>query len=163
MNASLHRDAAPVDLSALVDAELSTTARLGQLALVLVLIATTGTIGVLGLTRPSLPFVARLSFVAILVLGLSGSVFALWTLSRRTLLVRHRVIGCRVAVALSAVVVLAASAVGLATGVRAAFAVAGFGVILFLGTIALLRQARERLATLTARREALARLLNTAG
>ena len=160
MNPSLHRQGSPPDLFALVDRELSLPIRLGRLALIVVLLVTTGTIGLLGVTEPSLPMMARLAFAAIIALGVSGSVLALRTLSgRHALLASHRVIGCRMAVAFSAIVVLGASLIGFATGVRAAFAVAGFGVILLGGTIALLRQAQREFAALTARRHALAQQL----
>jgi hypothetical protein len=154
------RQSLPQDISALVDRELSLTARLGQLVLVLVLLVTSGTIGVLGMTQPSLPVGARVTFAAILALGVLGSAFALGTWSRRrALLARQRVVGCRVAVALSAIVAIGPAILGYRTGEPAAFAVAAFGIILLGGTIALLRQAQQQLAALTARRHALAQQL----
>lgn len=83
--------------------------------------------------------------------------------NRRALLARHRVIGCRVAVALAAMVVVGASIIGFVKGIPAAFAVAGFGVILLCGTVALLRQATRQLAALIARRHALAEQLKAGG
>jgi hypothetical protein len=83
--------------------------------------------------------------------------------TRRALLARHRVIGCRVAVALAATTVLGASIIGIVTGISAAFVIAGFGVILLCGTIALSWQADRQLAALTARRQALAQQMNAAG
>ena len=164
MNTSRHRHGSPHDLFALVDKELSLASRLGRVALVLVLLVTSGTIGLLGVTEPSLPVPARIAFAAIIAFGVSGSVLALRALSgRRALLAWHRVIGCRMAVAFAAIVVLGASIIGYVTGARAAFVVAGFGVILLCGTIALLRQAQREFAALTARRHALAQQLKVGG
>ena len=93
-----------------------------------------------------------------------GTISALWTLSTRgAVLARHRVIGCRVAVAFAATIVLGASAIGVAKGIPFAFAVAGFGVILLVGTIALLRQEQSKFSALTARRRVLAQLLKAGG
>jgi hypothetical protein len=83
--------------------------------------------------------------------------------NRGALLAWHRVIGCRVAVALAATIVLGASIIGFVKRIPAAFAVAGFGVILLGGTIALLRQENRKFAALTARRQALAQQLKAGG
>ncbi len=66
--------------------------------------------------------------------------------NRRVLLAWHRVIGCRVAVAFAAMIVLGAPIIGFVKGIPAAFVVAGFGAILLCGTIALLRQANRQFA-----------------
>jgi hypothetical protein len=76
--------------------------------------------------------------------------------NRRALLARDRVMGCRMVVGLAAMIVVGASIIGLVKDMPAAFVVAGFGVILLGGAIALLRQAHRQLAALTARRHALA-------
>jgi hypothetical protein len=83
--------------------------------------------------------------------------------NRRALLARHRVLGGRVAVAFAAMIVVGASIIGFLKGIPAAFVVAGFGVILLGGTIALLRQANRQLAALTRRRHALAQQLKAGG
>lgn len=83
--------------------------------------------------------------------------------NRRALLARHRVISSRVAVAFAAMIVVGASIIGFVKGIPAAFVVAGFGVILLGGTIALLRQANRQFAALTARRHALAQQLKAGG
>jgi hypothetical protein len=83
--------------------------------------------------------------------------------NRRALLAWHRVIGCRMAVAFAAMIVLGASIIGFVKGIPAAFVVAGFGVILLCGTIALLRQANRQFAALTARRHVLAQQLKAGG
>ena len=83
--------------------------------------------------------------------------------NRRALLAWHRVIGCRMAVAFAAMIVLGASIIGFVKGIPSAFGVAGFGVILLCGTIALLRQENRKFAALTARRRALAQQLKAGG
>jgi hypothetical protein len=164
MNTSRHRQSAPDDLLALADTELSLASRLGYVTLLLAFVVMIGVIGLLGVTEPSLPSRARSVFAVIIAIGVFGIVFALWALShRRALLAWHRVVGCRVAVAFAAMNVLGASIIGLVKGIPAAFVVAGFGVILLCGTIALLRQANRQLAALTARRHALAQQLKAGG
>ena len=123
-----------------------------------------GVIGLLGVTEPSLPLRARIVFAVIGAIGVSSSVFALRTLSyRRALLAWHRVIGCRMAVAVAAMIVLGASIIGFVKGIPSAFGVAGFGVILLCGAIALLRQENRKFSALTARRHALAQQLKAGG
>ena len=62
-----------------------------------------------------------------------------------------------------AMVVLGASIIGLVKGIPSAFGVAGFGVILLCGSIALLRQENRKFAALTARRHTLAQELKARG
>jgi hypothetical protein len=164
MNTSHPRNSAPNDLLALVDTELSRASRLGQLSLLLVFVMMSGVIGLLGVTESSLPPRARIVFAAIGAIGVFSSVFAFRALSnRRALLARHRVIACRMAVALAAMIALGASVIGLVKGIPSAFGVAGFGVLLLGGTIALLRQENRKFAALTARRHALAQQLKAGG
>jgi hypothetical protein len=164
MNTLRHRQSSPDDLLALADTELSLASRLGYATLLLAFVVMIGVIGFLGVTEPSLPSRARIVFAVIIAIGVFGTVFALWALTnRRALLAWHRVIGCRVAVAFAAMNVLGASIIGLVKGIPGAFVVAGFGVILLCGTIALLRQANRQFAALTARRHALAQQLKAGG
>ena len=150
------RQSSPNDYRALADMELSRMARLGQMTILVAFVMMTSVIALLGVTEPSLPLRARIVFGAIGVIGVCSSVFALRVTShRRALLARDRVIACRTAVALAATIVLGASMIGLVKGVPSAFAVAGFGVILLGGTIALLRQENRKVSALTARRHAL--------
>jgi hypothetical protein len=143
-------------LLALAETELSRVARLGQVTLLLAFIVMVGIIGLLGISEPSLPSRARVAFAAIIAIGVLGTVSTLWTLSTRgAVLAKHRVIGCRVAVAFATMIVLGASIIGFVKGIPFAFGVAGFGVILLAGTIALLRQENGKLSALTARRYAL--------
>jgi hypothetical protein len=158
------RESSPEDLLALAETELSRVSRLGQVTLLLAFVVMVGTIGLLGITEPLLPSRFRVVFAAITAIGVLGTVSALWTLSTRgVVLARHRVIGCRVAVAFAAMIVLGASIIGVVKGIPTAFAVAGFGVILLGGTIALLRQENRKLSALTARRHALAQQLKAGG
>ena len=164
MIALRHRQSSPDDLLALADTELSRASRLGQVTLLLAFLVMVGIIGFLGITEPSLPSRARVVFAAIIAIGVFGTVSALWTLSTRgAVLARHRVIGCRVAVAFAAMIVLGASIIGFVKGIPSAFAVAGFGVILLGGTFALLRQENRKFSALTARRDAIAQLLKARG
>jgi len=154
------RHSSPNDLLALAETELSRVARLGQVTLLLAFIVMVGIIGLLGISEPSLPSRARVAFAAIIAIGVLGGVSALWTLSTRgAVLARHRVIGCRVAVAFAAMIVLGASIIGFVKAIPFAFGVARFGVILLAGTIALLRQETGKVSVLTARRHALERRL----
>jgi hypothetical protein len=164
MNPSRQRQSSPDDLLALADAELSLAARLGQVTLLLAFVVMIGVIGFLGLTEPTLPPRVRFAFAAVIVIGVFATGFALRALtSRHALLPWHRVIGCRMAVALAAMTALGAAIIGSVKGIPAAFVVAGFGVILLWGTIALLRQETRKFAALTARRRALAQQLNAGG
>lgn len=162
MNASRDCHSAPNDLLALADTELSRASRLGQVALLLAFVVMVGIIGFLGVTEPSLPSRARIVFAVIIAIGVLGTVSALWALSTRgVVLARHRVIGCRVAVALAATIVVGASVIGFVKGIPSAFGVAGFGVLPLCGTIALLRQENRKFSGLIARRHALAQQLDS--
>jgi hypothetical protein len=164
MNTSRQRQSAPQDLLALADTELARASRLGKATLVLVTVMMCGVIGLLGVTEPSLPWGGRIAFAVIGALGVSCGIFALRVLSnRRALLAWHRVIAGRTAVAFAAMIVLGASIIGFVKGIPSAFGVAGFGVILLCGAIALLRQENRKFAALTARRHALAQQLKAGG
>ena len=164
MNTPHHRQSVPNDLLALADTELSRASRLGQVTLLLAVVMMSGVIGLLGVTEPSLPLRARIVFAVIGAIGVVSSVFAFRALSnRRALLAWQRVIACRMGVALAAMIVLGASIIGFVTGIHSAFGVAGFGVILLCGTIALLRQENAKFSALTARRHALAQQLKVGG
>jgi hypothetical protein len=164
MNTSPHRQSAPDDLLALADTELSRASRFGKMTLGLASAMMCGVIGLLGVTEPSLPSRARIVFAVIGAIGVSCSVFALRALShRRARLAWHGVIAGRMAVALAAMIVLGASIIGFVKGIPSAFGVAGFGVVLLCGAIALLRQENRKFAALTARRHALAQQLKAGG
>ena len=160
MSTPRHRAPTPNDLLALAETELSRASRWGQLTLLLLVVMASGVMGLLGATEPSLPPRARIVFAVIGALGVFSSAFGFRALiSRRPLLAWHRVIACRIAVALAATIVLAASSIGFVKGIPSAFAVAAFGVILLGGTTALLLQENRKFAALTARRHALAEQL----
>lgn len=151
---------APDDLHAMVDTELSAGSRLVLVSLLVASAMATVAVGIKGLTTPALPLAGRIAFAMISALGVLSIVLGLRTLSRRrALLARQRVIAGRIAVASAAIVVLASSLIGWAKNIPAAYYVAGFGVFLLAGTIALLRQENRKLAALNARRHALAQQL----
>jgi hypothetical protein len=151
---------APDDLLALVDTELSAGSRLVLVSLLVASAMATVAVGIKGLTTPALPLAGRIEFAMISALGVLSIVLGLRTLSRRgALLARQRVIAGRIAVASAAIVVLASSLIAWAKNIPAAYYVAGFGVFLLAGTIALLRQENRKLAALNARRHALAQQL----
>jgi len=150
----------PDDLLALVDTELSAGSRLVLVSLLVASAMATVAVGIKGLTTPALPLAGRIAFAMISALGVLSIVLGLRTLSRRgALLARQRVIAGRIAVASAAIVVLASSLIAWAKNIPAAYYVAGFGVFLLAGTIALLRQENRKLAALNARRHALAQQL----
>jgi hypothetical protein len=150
----------PEYLRALVDSELSLAGRLGRVSLVVTSAMATAAVGIVGGTEPSLPSEARVLFSMIGVIGVTSSAFGLRALSDRgAQLAWHRVIACRMGVALAAMIVLGASIIGYLRDIPAAFAVAGFGLFLLVGTLALLRQEHRKFAALVARRDALAALL----
>ena len=161
MTSSRHQPGAPDYLLALVETELSFPSRLARGTLALVLAMMAGAIALRAVTEPALPSRARVAFAVIGGLGVFSSVYGLRMLtSRGALLAWHRVIAARIAVGLAAMVVLGGSIIGYLTGILAAFVIAGFGLVLLLGTIALLRQENRKFAALTARRHALAQQLN---
>ena len=164
MIALRQRQISPNDLRALAETELSRVARLGQVTLLLAFVMMVGIIGLLGITDPSLASRVRVVFAAITAIGVFSSVFAFRALrSRGALLAWHRVIACRVGVASAAMIVLGASIIGFLKAIPSAFVVAGFGVILLGGSIALLRQENGKFAALIARRNALAQQLMAGG
>ena len=151
---------APDYLIALVENELSEGARLGRIALLVTAAMATAAVGLLGGANSSLPSSARMIFGLIGAIGVLSSASGLRTLSNRgALLARQRVTAARTGVALAAGVTLAALVIGWANSLPAAYFLAGFGGILLVGTLALLRQEHRKLATLTARRHALAQQL----
>jgi len=147
-------------LRALADAELSVPARLAHVALLLVSSAFTVALGSLWATEPSLPTRTHAAFGVLLVIGVSWSIYAIWVLTqRRVLLARQRVIAGRMAVTFSATFTLGAALVGVSTGRSAGFAAAVLGVVMFIVVFALLARARRRFDALAARRAMLEREL----
>lgn len=82
--------------------ELPTAARLGYVALLLTSIAMAIVLTTLWATEPVLPARAQWAFGLMTLIAASWSVFAVWTLTRRrVLLVRHQLIAARMGVTFS--------------------------------------------------------------
>jgi hypothetical protein len=146
------------ELRRLVAAELSLTARLGYVLLLLAALTMTTIVTALWLTEPVLPVRARIAFAVLDVIGASWMVFALWVLTRRrALFARDSVIAGRMAVTFSSVFVVGALATGAVTGDRAPFAAAALGVVMVAVAAIQLSRANRAVARLRDRREALER------
>ena len=148
-------------LTALLDAQLSTGARLGHVALLLAALTMLIVAGSLWLSEPGLPARTRAAFA--LIMGVAGAwcAYALWVLtSRRPLLAAHRVVAGRMAVAFSAIFVAGAGALGYVTDSRAPYAAAALGLAMLGAAAAILVRARRVHAALVARRAALERELS---
>jgi hypothetical protein len=153
-----------VALHQLLDGQLSLPSRLGYVALLIGSAMMTTVVGALLLTEPGLPFRTRVSFAALIVIGLAWIGFATWVLKhRRPLLAPHRIVAGRMAVTFTALFVVGALAVGQTTGGRAPYAAAAVGGVMLAAAIAILIQARRTFARLTERRAALERELGRPG
>ena len=83
----------------------------------------------LWLTEPALPTRTSAAFAVLTVIGLGWVAFARWVLTQKNvLLVRHRLVAGRMAVAFCSVFVAGASTMAVITSQRAAWAVAMPGV-----------------------------------
>ena len=154
---SSYPTAAPA-LQRLTDAELSLRSRLGYVALLLAALMMTGVISALWLTEPELPARTHLAFAAMIVIGSSWVVFALWVLThRRVLLATHRIVAGRMAVTFTALFVLGSLAAGYRTGGPAAYAAAVLGLVMLAGAVTMLILAHRKFRRLTELRMALER------
>ena len=145
---------------ALMHGELSTLARFGHVALLLVAAAMTLAVGSLWATEPSLPVRTHVAFAAIVLIGSAWVVYATWTLSsRRPLLGRHRVVAGRMAVTFTSVFVIGCVLTAMTTGHPAGYAAAGLGGLMLAVAVWLLVRARREVARLTARRAEIERRL----
>lgn len=105
MTPSIH-ESVPVisvaDMQRRLATELPTSARLGYVALLLTSIAMAIVLTTVWATEPVLPARAQWAFGLMTLIASSWSVFAVWTLTRRrVLLVRHQLIAARMGVAFS--------------------------------------------------------------
>ena len=148
------------DVRKLAGAELSMTARLGYVALLLVAAAMTVVVVSLWVTEPALPARARWAFAAMSVIGVSWIGLATWALTtRRVLAARDRVIAGWMAVTFtSGFVAGAALAVLLARDAAGVLALL-MGLLLLTLAMSALTKARRRFAELAARRAELERAL----
>ena len=140
----------------LVDAELSGASRFGYLTLLLTSLAMSAVTGALWLTEPALPARTSIALVIMTAIGMSWVAFAIWVLTRRRVLfARHSIVAGRMAVTFTSVFVAGAAAIGVTDGGRAAFAAAGFGVVMLAGAVVILRRAHRAFDRLELRRREL--------
>jgi hypothetical protein len=137
------------EMQRMMNAELSTRARVGYTALLLAALGVAGAVGSLWITEPTLPARTHVAFGAIVAIGLSWVAYAAWVLTRRrVLLAGHSVIAGRMAVAFSALFAAGMLAVGMVPA-------AVFGGVMLGVAIAVLVRARRQFARLLERRQAL--------
>lgn len=149
---------------ALMDAGLSTAARVGHVALLLVAVAMSVAIGSLWATEPALPLRTHLAFGVMTLIGVAWGTYAAWVLTtRRVLLGRHRVIAGKMAVTFTGVFVLGALAVAVMTGHPAGYAAAVSGGVMQAVAVFLLARAQRDVARLIARRAEIERTLEARG
>lgn len=151
------------ELAQLTDTELSMSARLGYVALLLVGLASAGVIGSLWLTEPSLPLRTHVAFASMVAIGLAWAIFAVRVLtSRRTLLARHRVVASRMSVAFTGTFLIAALIAAYVSNSAAAWAAAGVAAAMLAVALGMLSHSHRRWAELMQRRESLAQQLGQA-
>ena len=150
----------PDMLRTLLDAELSMPSRLGHVVLLLAALLMTTTVVALWVTEPALPTRTQVGFAGMTCIGASWVAYASWVLSRRRPLYgRQRVIAGRMAVACTSMFVIGALALGQVTGGRAAYTAGAAGLTMAAAAVVILVRARRAVSDLTARRDALERLL----
>lgn len=160
LSRSLPTAASAASAHALLSAELSTVARVGHVALLLVGAAMAVAVGSLWATEPSLPLRTHVAFGAMTLIGLAWAAYATWVLTtRRVLLGRHRVVAGWMAVTFTSVFAVSALFVAAATGHTAGYGAAGLGGMMLGAAAWLLLRARRQVARLTARRAELERAL----
>lgn len=143
-----------------IAAELSLGSRLGYILLLLVAIPVAGVILALLLTEPALPLRTRVSFVVLVVIGVSWAAFAAWVLSRRRVLLgHHRILAGRMAVAFSLVFLAGALIVSAIRPFDASRAAVGVAVAMVIAAAALLVRAHVIARRLTRRRDEIEREL----
>lgn len=143
-------------LRALLDTELSTSARLWHVALLLVSLAMTAVAVSLWATEPSLPARTQLAFAAMTLIGVGWAVHAIRVLgSRRVLLAKHRVVAGWMAVTFTSVFASVSVAAVFLTGAPAARGSMAFAAVMWVVALALLGRARRENQRLEARRREL--------
>jgi hypothetical protein len=148
------------DLRRLTTLELSWSARLRYIGLLLGASTMTAIVAALLLTEPALPPRTTIALATLVAIGLGWVGFAAWVLThKRILLGRHRVVAGRLAVGANIVFVLGAVLVGAATGSASAFTAAGLGVLMLGVAVVMLLRANATFRRLSVRREQLARQL----
>jgi hypothetical protein len=145
------------DVRKLASAEMTVTARLGYVALLLVAAAMTTVVASLWLTEPGLPGRTRWAFAVMSLIGLSWIGLATWALtSHRPLAARDRVIAGWMAVTFTSVFVLGAGVAAAISQRAAGVGALAMGLVMLAAAVQALRKARRRFAELRARYEVLA-------
>lgn len=145
------------EIRKLAGAELTMTARLGYVALLLGAAAMTTVVVALWLTEPGLPGRARWAFAVMSLIGISWIGLATWALtSHRPLAARDRVIAGWMAVTFTSVFVLGAGLAAAISQRAAGLGALAMGLVMLAAAIQALRRARRRFAELRARYEVLA-------
>ena len=144
------------DVRNLAGAELSLSARLGYVALLLFAAAMTAVITSLWLTEPALPVRTQVAFGVMNLIGASWLALSIWALSaRRPLFARDRVIAGRMAVAFTSVFLLGAVAAVIVADNAMSHAVLATGAVMLGLAIRAWSVARRRFAELILSRDAL--------
>jgi len=151
-------------LQSLADKQLSWTSRLGHVALLLGALTMTGIVSALWLTEPHLPVRTQVAFAVIAMIGLSWTVFAVWVLRyRQVLLADQNVVAGRMAVAFTSLLLLGALSLAFMQPGPKAYAVVAVGAGLLASAVALLWQSHRAFNRLLQRRQALERELAEIG
>lgn len=138
---------------ALLQTHLSFHSRVAHLALLLAALGMGTVVAALLITEPALPASAVIAFLLMLVIALAWSGYAAWVLTARdTLLAPHRVVAARIAVSATGIFTLGGGLLGLASGLAAPWAAAGFGLPLLALAVFLLARAQENHRQLLQRR-----------
>ena len=147
-------------IQAMARANLSLSARMGYVGLLLVSAAMTTVVISLWITEPSLPVRTQLAFGVMSLIGASWCALALWVLrARRPLFARDRLIAGRMAVTFTSLFAAAGLVSAVMLGSPAAYAAFASGVVMLAAAIAVFARARRRFAQLAARRQELERAL----
>jgi hypothetical protein len=145
------------DVRRIAGAELSLSARIGYVALLLVSSAMTLVIASLWLTEATLPVRTQLAFGVMCVIGVSWSALSVWALrARRPLFARDRVVAGGLAVAFTSLFLVGGVAAAILANNAASYAVLGSGVAMCALAVRVLISARQRFQALSVRRAELA-------
>ena len=152
-----------IALGRITEETLSSRARYGHVALLLAALGMCLVNSALLLTETALPTRTVVTFALMFFVGLCWVAYAIWVLRhRRSLLVHHRVIAGRMAVAFCSVFTLGTAWLGSAGGQPSMMMAAGLGAATSVVAIALLARAHRHRARLLARRRELERALSQA-
>ncbi|WP_149194397.1 hypothetical protein [Luteimonas suaedae] len=154
--------ASPLDarLRQLTTDALSARSRYGHVALLLAALMMCVLLGALLATEPNLPGRTRAAFAVMLAIGASWVAYATWVLRRRRpLLGNHRIVAGRMAVAFTALFLVAAVVASIGTDGAAFRAAAAVGAVMLVLAVTVLVRAHRHVARLRAQRLELERQL----